>query len=157
MHCSPSVNRFRAITLWNFLLLNLTNMVIRHFIREKPTRFISHLPFAVYSLYTNRFEVYLLSHPLYLSFFRSTMGIFKLLMAVQHFSVEIDLHMSKNMRLRSVWESVFLCNAILLHPHCFLACLQVEFNKAAQSLTDPATILTVQKRNALNRLIKVIF
>ena len=102
MHCSPSVNRFRAITLWNFLLLNLTNMVIRHFIREKPTRFISHLPFAVYSLYTNRFEVYLLSHPLYLSFFRSTMGIFKLLMAVQHFSVEIDLHMSKNMRLRSV-------------------------------------------------------
>lgn len=34
--------------------------------------------------------------------FRSTMGTFKLLMAVQHFSVEIDLHMSKNMRLRSV-------------------------------------------------------
>ncbi|KAE8645782.1 hypothetical protein Csa_017169 [Cucumis sativus] len=31
---------------------------------------------------------------------------------------------------------------------------EVEFNKAAQSLTDPATILTVQKRNALNRLIK---
>ncbi|XP_023527597.1 carbon catabolite repressor protein 4 homolog 1-like [Cucurbita pepo subsp. pepo] len=31
---------------------------------------------------------------------------------------------------------------------------EVEFNKAAQSLTDPATILTAQKRNAINRLIK---
>ena len=44
----------------------------------------------------------------------------------------------------------------LPHSKCTLACLQVEFNKAAQSLTDPATILTAQKRNALNRLIKVI-
>ena len=33
------------------------------------------------------------------------MGTFKLLMAVQHFSVEIDLHMSKNMRLGSVLGS----------------------------------------------------
>lgn len=32
--------------------------------------------------------------------------------------------------------------------------LQVEFNKAAQSLTD-AILPTAQKKNALNRLVKV--
>lgn len=34
------------------------------------------------------------------------------------------------------------------------ACKQVEFNKAAQSLTD-ALIPSAQKKTALNRLIKV--
>jgi len=36
------------------------------------------------------------------------------------------------------------------------ACLQVEFNKAAQSLTD-AVIPTTQKKTALNRLVKVAY
>lgn len=34
-------------------------------------------------------------------------------------------------------------------------CMQVEFNKAAQSLTD-AVIPTTQKKTALNRLVKVL-
>ena len=36
------------------------------------------------------------------------------------------------------------------------ACVQVEFNKAAQSLTD-AVIPTTQKKTALNRLVKVAY
>jgi len=34
--------------------------------------------------------------------------------------------------------------------------MQVEFNKAAQSLTE-ATIPTTQKKSALNRLVKVAY
>lgn len=81
------------------------------------------------------------------------MGTYKQLMAVQHFSVEIDLHTSKNMRLGSVFTSLQCVCCCILNV---ILRVQVEFNKAAQSLTDPATILTAQKRNALNRLIKVI-
>lgn len=85
---------------------------------------------------------------------RFTMEIPSQLMGVQHFSVEIDLHMSKNMRYgRYIYE--FLISFFLLSfAERTWICMQVEFNKAAQSLTE-AILPTAQKKNALSRLVKV--
>lgn len=93
-----------------------------------------------------------------LTCFRSLiMEIHKQLMVVQHFSAETDFHMSKNMRfggekncsLRAQYNLVISC----LRKKK-VVCLQVEFNKAAQSLTD-AMIPSTQKKTALSRLVKV--
>lgn len=75
-------------------------------------------------------------------------------MAVQHFSVEIDFHMSKNMRFGSFLHIQHGSILVLFHAEDSQACMQVEFNKAAQSLTD-AILPSAQKKNALNRLVKV--
>ena len=50
----------------------------------------------------------------------------------------------------------FLCIIVLKFMGRIMmsGCMQVEFNKAAQSLTD-AMIPTTQKKSALNRLVKV--
>ena len=45
---------------------------------------------------------------------------------------------------------------VCTHRKMMSACMQVEFNKAAQSLTD-AMIPTTQKKTALNRLVKVAY
>lgn len=55
------------------------------------------------------------------------------------------------------WELIFIhipFSAICTQTRIMCACMQVEFNKAAQSLTD-AMIPTTQKKTALNRLVKV--
>lgn len=46
---------------------------------------------------------------------------------------------------------------LLFSMYCYnktYPCIQVEFNKAAQSLTD-AVVPTAQRKTALNRLVKV--
>lgn len=75
-------------------------------------------------------------------------------MVVQLFSVEIDFHTSKNMRFGSFWHIQQGCILVLFHTEDSCICMQVEFNKAAQSLTD-AILPSAQKKNALNRLVKV--
>lgn len=83
------------------------------------------------------------------------MGTRKQLMVVQHFSVETDFHMSKNMRFEGIKE-ISTQIVVLFGPYYegISVFMQVEFNKAAQSLTD-AMIPTNQKKSALNRLVKV--
>lgn len=76
-------------------------------------------------------------------------------MVVQHFSVETDLHMSRNMRFCNYFLSIrFPVFMFILYLKELYACVQVEFNKAAQSLTD-AQIPTAQKKSTLTRLAKV--
>ena len=152
---SSFLNRFRAITFWNFLLLNLTNMVIKHFTREKPMRLISHFSF-VYSLYIIfifNLKVCLFSSYVFV-FFQVYNGNIQTIDGCATFFRRDRFAHVKKYEVRKCLYLFTFC--VLLRPKCILACLQVEFNKAAQSLTDPATILTAQKRNALNRLIKVI-
>jgi hypothetical protein len=76
-------------------------------------------------------------------------------MVVQQFFAEIDFRMLKNMRFGSVLD-VGLCFCIVLLFPCVkgFTRLQVEFNKAAQSLTD-ALVPSAQRKTALNRLVKV--
>jgi hypothetical protein len=88
---------------------------------------------------------------------RSMLEIPIQLMVVQHFSAEIDFHMLKNMRFESpldvgVCFCVFFLCFFFMHQR--VTCLQVEFNKAAQSLTD-ALVPSAQRKTALNRLVKV--
>ena len=73
------------------------------------------------------------------------------LMAVQLSFARTGFHMSKNMRYGSSPIVSILVTAFSLKVGL---CSQVEFNKAAQSLTD-AVISANQKKGALNRLIKV--
>ena len=44
---------------------------------------------------------------------------------------------------------------VMEHAKIDCDCVQVEFNKASQSLTD-AMVSSVQKKTALNRLVKVV-
>ena len=71
-------------------------------------------------------------------------------MAVLLFSAETSFHTLKNTRYDHFW----VCSYWLVCTNLILALVQVEFNKAAQSLTD-AIIPAAQKRVALSRLIKV--
>lgn len=54
------------------------------------------------------------------------------------------------------WFCIWLFSYVSIHIRMMFACMQVEFNKAAQSLTE-ATIPTTQKKSALNRLVKVAY
>ncbi|KAM7256565.1 hypothetical protein ACFE04_013908 [Oxalis oulophora] len=96
---------FRMIICRNFLPLSLTNMATKLCVREKRTRSTDAI--------VRRFSI----------------ETSKQSMAVQHFSVEIDFHMLKNMRL-------------------------VEFNKAAQSLAEATLLSGTSRKLALNRLVK---
>ena len=51
---------------------------------------------------------------------------------------------------------IWLLSYISIQTRMMCSCIQVEFNKAAQSLTE-ATIPTTQKKSALNRLVKVTY
>ena len=44
---------------------------------------------------------------------------------------------------------------VMAHAKIDCDCVEVEFNKASQSLTD-AVVSSVQKKTALNRLVKVV-
>ena len=44
---------------------------------------------------------------------------------------------------------------VMAHAKIDCDCVQVEFNKASQSLTE-AVFSSVQKKTALNRLVKVV-
>ena len=44
---------------------------------------------------------------------------------------------------------------VMEHAKLDCDCVQVEFNKASQSLTD-AVVSSVQKKTALNQLVKVV-
>jgi hypothetical protein len=74
-------------------------------------------------------------------------------MVVLLFSEGTDFRMSKNMRWVpfSIFATLWTISILILPGHCSL---QVEFNKAAQSLTD-AIIPAAQKKLALTRLVKV--
>lgn len=77
------------------------------------------------------------------------------LMVVPHFSAEISSLMSKNMRYGFMLQ-VYLFPSIQSQFTCLIIfpSMQVEFNKAAQSLTE-AAIPSAQKKTALTRLLKV--
>lgn len=100
----------------------------------------------------------------------------KQLMAVQLSFVETGSHMSKNMRFATVlslalilfWITPLLGKKLEVRSIHFLCSIfvffmfsaifnimQVEFNKAAQSLTE-AVVPSAQKKTALSRLVKVV-
>ena len=129
----------------NFLLLSLTNMATKLYIRGKLQRY-PDVCFHIVLVTLSFFQLHIVVAPGRLQ---------QHLMGVQHFSEEIDFHMLKNTRF------VFLSiqHVLFLFPSCsrddgFSFCLQVEFNKAAQSLTE-AVVPSTQKKTALTRLVKV--
>lgn len=136
-------SRFNVTISKNFLLQSLRSMDIKHSIRKEHQRLLScadilaswllHSTWLFLTCYWHRFML----------------EIRILLMVVLYFSEGTGFHMSRNTRYLQLESWCLQTDADDVE-----ICLQVKFNKAAQSLTDIA-IQPDQKKVALGRLIKV--
>lgn len=98
-------SRFKVITMRNFSPLSWTNMVIKLYTREKQMRFSRIYPLDFCNIcFTSMYVCMLL---ICIFNCRFTMEILMPLMDVQHFSVEIDSHMSKNMRFGNASDFLY--------------------------------------------------
>lgn len=132
----------------SFLPQNLINMDTKHSIRKKLQKYAFSL-LCFLSMLTSRFIfiLYVSTHYHLLQVFNgspNTVDGCATFFRRDRFShvkkYEVDIHFISPKKIISICLTQ--------------SCPQVEFNKAAQSLTD-AVIPTGQKKPALNRLIKV--